>query len=152
MTEKPVLIVRPNWDPDEPRFIVEDCPMCGDDRQFKNGKCVFNQRLGFAYSVEEIVEVLNNEKELNQLKTENSQLLAYNAACEDTLMNVEVTLNQMIETAEEQVKNWNDHAQSVFFPSGSRQGKSITSGALIFWRGYLQAVRHLKSEIFPKEE
>jgi len=58
--EKPVLIVMPTWDPEEPRFIVGDCPMCGDDRQFKNGKCVFNQRLGLAYSVDEIVEVLNN--------------------------------------------------------------------------------------------
>ena len=77
MTDKPVAIVLPSWDPNEPRFIVEDCPKCSDDRQFKNGKCVYNQRLGFCYSVEEIVEVLNNttedeikklEKEINHLK------------------------------------------------------------------------------------
>ena len=31
-----------------------------DSRVFKNGLCVFNNRLGMAYSVTEIVEVLNN--------------------------------------------------------------------------------------------
>ena len=66
MTEKPVMITLPSWDPDEPRFIVEECPQCSDDRAFKNNKCVYNQRLGFAYSVDEIVEVLNNEDDFNQ--------------------------------------------------------------------------------------
>lgn len=57
---KPVGVVLPSWNPNEPRFVVKDChPQVSDDRQFKNGKCVFNQRLGFAYSVDEIVEVLN---------------------------------------------------------------------------------------------
>lgn len=61
MSEKPVMRILPRWDPDEPRFVVEECEKCSDDRQFKNGKVVFNQRLGFAYSVDEIVEVLNNK-------------------------------------------------------------------------------------------
>ena len=63
MTEKPVMMILPTWDPDEPRFIVKECPQCSDDRVFKNNKCVYNQRLGFAYSVDEIVEVLNNEND-----------------------------------------------------------------------------------------
>lgn len=58
--DKPVAVVLPSWNPDEPRFIVTECPKCGDDRKFINGKCVYNQRLGFCYSVDEIVEVLNN--------------------------------------------------------------------------------------------
>lgn len=43
------------------RFIVDDKPgkFIADERVFKNNKCVFNKRLGFAYSVDEIVEVLN---------------------------------------------------------------------------------------------
>lgn len=65
MGEKPVAIVLPSWNPNEPRFIVEDCPQCGDDRQFKNGKVVFNQRLKLAYSVDEIVEVLNASGDFN---------------------------------------------------------------------------------------
>lgn len=69
MTDKPVAFVVPSWNPDEPRFVVKDCPMCGEDRVFKNNKCVFNQRLGFAYSVDEIVEVLNNQgDELDRIK------------------------------------------------------------------------------------
>lgn len=43
------------------RFVVKDCEECLDEIQFKNGKCVFNRRLGFAYSVDNIVEVLNNQ-------------------------------------------------------------------------------------------
>jgi len=42
------------------RFTVEDCNRASDDRVFRNGKCVYNNRLGFAYSVDEIVEVLNH--------------------------------------------------------------------------------------------
>ena len=42
------------------RFTVEDCDTASDDRVFRNGKCVYNNRLGFAYSVDELVEVLNN--------------------------------------------------------------------------------------------
>ena len=56
---KPVAVVLPSWDKDSPRFRVETCSRCGDDRQFKNGKVVYNQRLGMAYSVDEIVEVFN---------------------------------------------------------------------------------------------
>ncbi|MBQ6220153.1 MAG: hypothetical protein IJH63_10445 [Methanobrevibacter sp.] len=43
-----------------PRFSVEECPECSNDRKFMNNKCVYNKRLGMAYSVTEIVEVLNN--------------------------------------------------------------------------------------------
>lgn len=66
--EKPIAIVLPSWDPDEPRFIVTECPLCGEDRAFKNNKCVYNQRLGFCYSVDEIVEVLNNTEPEDKLK------------------------------------------------------------------------------------
>ncbi len=38
-----------------------------DSRQFKNGLCVFNNRLGMAYSVTEIVEVLNGLHEMQDL-------------------------------------------------------------------------------------
>ena len=38
-----------------------------DSRQFKNGLCVYNNRLGFAYSVTEIVEVLNSLVEYKDL-------------------------------------------------------------------------------------
>lgn len=79
MTEKPIGIVLPSWNPDEPRFIVETCKQCSDDRQFKNSKCVFNQRLGFAYSVDEIVEVLNalgdENEQLKQLVDEAEDII-----------------------------------------------------------------------------
>lgn len=42
------------------RFIVSDAKGASDDRKFVNGKCIFNTRLGFAYSVDEAVEVLNS--------------------------------------------------------------------------------------------
>ena len=58
--EKPLGFALPLWDSNEPRFIVVECEQCGDDRKFQNNQCVYNQRLGFAYSVDEIVEVLNN--------------------------------------------------------------------------------------------
>ena len=71
---KRVGIVLPSWNPNEPRFIVKDSnPRIADNRGFKNGKCVFNQRLGFAYSVEEIVEILNDD-EYDKLREENKQL------------------------------------------------------------------------------
>ena len=47
------------WKPRRPRFIVDECERCSPDRQFKNGKVVYNQNLGMAYSVDELVEVLN---------------------------------------------------------------------------------------------
>ena len=41
-------------------FEVESADECtADSRKFQNGLCVFNNRLGMAYSVTEIVEVLN---------------------------------------------------------------------------------------------
>jgi hypothetical protein len=49
------------WKPRKSRFIVEECSKCSNDRQFKNGKVVYNQNLGRAYSVDEIVEVLNTD-------------------------------------------------------------------------------------------
>ena len=73
--EKPVAIVLPTWNPNEPRFKVEECPQCSDDRTFKNNKCVFNQRLGFAYSVEELVALLNGlNNEIDELKNDNAKL------------------------------------------------------------------------------
>ena len=63
--DKPIAIILPSRNPNEPRFIVEDVhEQIADDRRFKNGKGVLNQRLGFFYSVEEIVEVLNNMGEM----------------------------------------------------------------------------------------
>ena len=41
-----------------------------DSRTFKNGLCVYNNRLGMAYSVTEIVEVLNSLVEYKDLITE----------------------------------------------------------------------------------
>lgn len=57
--DKPVLVNIPRWDPNEPVFVKKECPQCGFDRQFKTSEIVFNQRIGLAYSVDEIVEVLN---------------------------------------------------------------------------------------------
>lgn len=74
MDEKPVLVVLPSWDPNEPRFIVTECPRCGDDRQFKNGEVVFNQRINMAYSVNEIVEVLNNTEYEDTIKILKSNI------------------------------------------------------------------------------
>ena len=41
-----------------------------DSRTFKNGLCVYNNRLGMAYSVTEIVEVLNSLVEYKDLISE----------------------------------------------------------------------------------
>ena len=49
------------WKPRKQRFTVEECEKCSDDRKFQNGKVVYNQILGMAYSVDEIVEVLNRQ-------------------------------------------------------------------------------------------
>ena len=81
--DKPIAIILPNWNPNESRFIVEDVhEQIADDRRFKNGKGVLNQRLGFFYSVEEIVEVLNNMDERiddleEQLKQKNEEERLY---------------------------------------------------------------------------
>lgn len=94
MTEKPIGIVLPSWNPDEPRFIVKTCKYCSDDRQFKNSKCVFNQRLGFAYSVDEIVEVLNTLGDENdQLKEELKDYSDANARLEERIRELETELN-----------------------------------------------------------
>lgn len=153
MSKKPVAVVLPSWDSNEPRFITMECKECSDDRQFKNGKCVYNQRLGFCYSVNEIVEVLNNEKELNELRTENNRLLAYNSACEDTLLNVDVTLHQMITKAgNERDKKFK--AAKIYNSSSDIKDIKKTSMLLdtvFYWEGYLKALKDLKNEIFPKE-
>ena len=42
-------------------FVVDEAgKFCADERKFCNGKCVYNQILGLAYSVDQIVEVLNS--------------------------------------------------------------------------------------------
>lgn len=76
MSEKRTAIILPSWNPDEPRFIVETCEhRIAEDREFRNNTCVYNQRLGFAYSVEEIVEVLNNMGDkIDNLKDDKNQL------------------------------------------------------------------------------
>lgn len=76
MTEKRTAIILPSWNPDEPRFIVENCEYhIAEDREFRNNTCVYNQRLGFAYSVEEIVEVLNNMGDkIDDLEDDKEQL------------------------------------------------------------------------------
>lgn len=148
MSKKPVAVVLPSWDPNEPRFITTECPECSDDRQFKNGKCVYNQRLGFCYSVNEIVEVLNNEKELNELRTENNQLLAYNSACEDTLLNNEIILRQMINKAEKDYQKLNDR----LFPGTMRHSKTITFQNIIYLDGYIKALKEFKEKIYNSNE
>ena len=58
---KQTMIIFPTWNPDEPRFIVEQCHHgCAEDRQFQNNTCVYNQRLGIAYSADEITMALND--------------------------------------------------------------------------------------------
>ena len=76
MSEKPTAIILPSWNPDEPRFIVKNCEYnIAEDKEFRNNTCVFNQRLGFAYSVEEIVEVLNNMGDrIDDLEDDKEQL------------------------------------------------------------------------------
>ena len=76
MNEKRVGIILPTWNPDEPRFIVENAhDGLADDRAFKNGKCVYNQRLGIVYTVGYIVDVLNEfGDEIDKLKEENEAL------------------------------------------------------------------------------
>lgn len=59
--KKPTMIVFPTWNPNEPRFIVEQCHKgVAEDRQFQNNTCVYNQRLGIAYSADEITWALND--------------------------------------------------------------------------------------------
>lgn len=44
------------------KFMVDEASEYVDDsRVFRNGKCVYNKTLGFAYSVDEIVEVFNHD-------------------------------------------------------------------------------------------
>ena len=76
MNEKRVGIILPTWNPDEPRFIVENAhDGLADDRAFKNGKCVYNQRLGIVYTVGYIVDVLNEfGDEIDKLKEDNEAL------------------------------------------------------------------------------
>ena len=59
-------------------FEVEIADECmADSRKFQNGLCVFNNRLGMAYSVTEIVEVLNHMiaviHEFESMKDENEE-------------------------------------------------------------------------------
>lgn len=79
--DKPIAIILPNWNQNEPRFIVEDAhDELADDRAFKNGKCVYNQRLGIVYTVEYVVDALNElGNEIDKLKEENEQLKIANA-------------------------------------------------------------------------
>ena len=70
--DKIIGVCLPSWDSNEPRFVVKESnDGIAEDRGFKNGECVYNQRLGFAYSVDEIVEVLNA---LGDVEDENDEL------------------------------------------------------------------------------
>lgn len=76
MSEKPIGIVLPSWNPNEPRYIVADATEhLSDDRKFVNGKCVENQRLKIVFSVSDIVDGFNAyDEEIDRLKSENEQL------------------------------------------------------------------------------
>ena len=76
MSEKPIGIVLPSWNPNEPRYIVADATEhLSDDRKFANGKCVKNQRLKIVFSVSDIVDGFNAyNEEIDRLKSENEQL------------------------------------------------------------------------------
>lgn len=75
-----------------------------DSRVFKNGLCVFNNRLGMAYSVTEIVEVLNNmtnaihepEKETKKLK-ENSKISEDDEIDDFTLHCVNMCIKELMD-------------------------------------------------------
>ncbi len=92
-------------------------------------------------------------KENQKLKNEISQLQAYNSACEDTLLNVDVTVHQMLGTAEKEF-NKKLTAAKILNGSSSKDHISQTSillDAVFYWKGYLKAVKDLKNEIFPKD-
>lgn len=92
-------------------------------------------------------------KENQKLKNEISQLQAYNSACEDTLLNVDVTLHQMI------TKAGNEHDKkfkAAKIHNSSSDIKDIEKTSMLldtvfYWEGYLKALKYLKNEIFPKD-
>lgn len=90
---------------------------------------------------------LDNKK----LKMENNQLAAYNSACEDTLLNVDVTLHQMITKAEKE-HDKKFKAAKIYNSSSDINDIKKTSMLLdtvFYWEGYLKALKELKDEIFP---
>lgn len=120
MTEKPVAIVLPTWSPNEPRFVIMDCEQCSDDRVFKNNQCVYNQRLGFAYSVEEIVEVLNNiGKENDELKNnlKQDQNMRYKTLnkyyIQDTYTGIKINQKKAVELLNKYEEALNEFTQST---------------------------------------
>lgn len=92
-------------------------------------------------------------KENQELKKNLRNLQAYNAACEDTLLNVDVIVHQMLGTAEKEF-NKKLTAAKILNGSSSKDHISQTSillDAVFYWKGYLKAVKDLKNEIFPKD-
>jgi len=86
MTEKNINeLYNIRWNSSEPRFIVMECKECSDDKAFQNNKCVYNQRLGFAYSIDDIVEILNNTDEI---VIENFNLEKENKEFKDRVFNI----------------------------------------------------------------
>lgn len=81
MTEKNIdELYNIRWNPNEPRFIV-----ISDDKAFQNNKCVYNQRLGFAYSIDDVVELLNNS---DKIFIENFNLQKENKEFKDKVFNI----------------------------------------------------------------
>lgn len=92
-------------------------------------------------------------KENQKLKKNLRNLQAYNAACEDTLLNVDVTVHQMLGTAE---KEFNKKFAAAKIKNGSSNPDDISQTGMLldtvfYWKGYLKAVKDLKKEIFPKD-
>ena len=80
------------WKPRQERFIVTECERCSSDRQFKDNTVVYNKNLGFAYSCEEIVEVLNNNGYTDDYLTELLQFKIWYCQQQVQIMNVAMLL------------------------------------------------------------
>ena len=44
---------------------ITTCPYCDENQVFKSGQCIYNKRLGLVYTIDEIVEILNNITEVD---------------------------------------------------------------------------------------
>lgn len=110
---KIIGVVLPSWNPNEPRFIIENCEdRIAENREFRNNTCVYNQRLGFAYSVEEIVEVLNNMgDEIDKLKEENEKFKKMADLMEYQLKVQDRIIKEYEEESE--IKYWKDKTMKL---------------------------------------
>lgn len=87
-----------------------------------------------------------------KLKLEKQELLSYNSACEDTLMDIEVTLDQMIKKAEKECTKRHEELECKVFSGGSRTGKCSLLDQTIYWRGYVKGLKQLQKEIFHADK